>query len=405
MKHLILLTYGIFSIISCSSTPKADKTNVLDFELEKIAQQGIFNGFSVAIVNDKGSLYQNGFGFADASSRKPYTENTIQNIASVSKTFVGIALMKAQELGKLDLDDPINKYLPFAVFNPNFPDDQITIRQLANHTSSIQDNEIYSTKNYILKSGQDLTGMQLMFDDEQLFNSSEEKISMQEFFENSLTSNGKWFHENAFTRQRPGSIYEYSNVGTALAAYIVELAAQQSFYDFTEQYITKPLKMKSSGWRFQDIDFTKYSKLYENPLKELPYYEMITYPDGGFITSAEDLSKFLSELIKGYNGKGTLLSKESYAEYFKPQLSVSNFTDRNESNPYSESYNVGIFIGYGYTDYIGHTGGDPGVMSMMFFDPKTNYGRIMIFNTNFSDKKGNDTFYRIWDLLEKYQGN
>jgi len=40
---------------------------------------------------------------------------------------------------------------------------------------------------------------------------------------------------------------------------------------------------------------------------------------------------------------------------------------------------------------------------MMFFDPKTNIGRIMIYNTNFSDKKGNDAFFGIWNLLEKYQ--
>jgi CubicO group peptidase (beta-lactamase class C family) len=130
---------------------------------------------------------------------------------------------------------------------------------------------------------------------------------------------------------------------------------------------------------------------------------MITFPDGGFITSVSDLSRFLTELIKGYNGSGTILSKKSYQEYFLPQLSVSNFIDRNERNPYSESYNVGIFVGYGYTGYIGHTGGDPGVLSMMFFDPKTNIGRIMIFNTNFSDKKGNDAFYEIWNLLEKYK--
>jgi CubicO group peptidase (beta-lactamase class C family) len=61
-------------------------------------------------------------------------------------------------------------------------------------------------------------------------------------------------------------------------------------------------------------------------------------------------------------------------------------------------------MGFGYTGYIGHTGGDPGTMSMMFFDPKTNLGRIMIFNTNFSDKEGNKAFFDIWNAMEKYQG-
>ncbi|MGV0954845.1 serine hydrolase [Empedobacter falsenii] len=111
----------------------------------------------------------------------------------------------------------------------------------------------------------------------------------------------------------------------------------------------------------------------------------------------------MNELIKGYNGKGTILTNKSYQKYFSPQLSSQNFTERNEQNPYNESYNVGIFVGFGYTGYIGHTGGDPGVLSMMFFNPKTNIGRIMLYNTNFSDKKGNDTFYEIWNLMEKYQ--
>ncbi len=60
-------------------------------------------------------------------------------------------------------------------------------------------------------------------------------------------------------------------------------------------------------------------------------------------------------------------------------------------------------MGFGYTGYIGHTGGDPGVGSIMFFDPKNNIGRILIINTSFSGKIGNDTFYGIWDNLEKYQ--
>lgn len=161
--------------------------------------------------------------------------------------------------------------------------------------------------------------------------------------------------------------------------------------------------MKDSGWSFEEIQFSEFSRLYENPATLLPYYQSATYPDGGFITSINDLSKYLTELIKGYNGKGTLLTPKSYKEYFTPQLTASHFTERNDKNPYSESYNVGIFMGFGYTGYIGHTGGDPGVMSMLFFDPKNNLGRIMIFNTNFSDKKGNDAFYGIWNALEKYQ--
>lgn len=414
MKGILLLLLTSAFMLSCatttiSQTPGNEKkgnkssSDSLTEEINQIYQRGIFNGFGVSIVNENGTLYQKGFGFSDVSNNKAYTNNTIQNIASVSKTFVGIALLKAQELGKLHLDDPIEKYLPFKVVNPNFPEAKITIRQLANHTSSIADNEYYLTKNYVLRPGQDLKGMKLSFDETQFFIPSDSIVSLEVFLENILSEKGKWFQSASFFSNKPGTLYEYSNVGTALAGYIIERATGVSFPEFTKEYILKPLKMNNSGWKYDDIKSELLARLYENPKTVLPIYESITYPDGGLITSVNDLSKFLTELIKGYNGNGTILNNESYKEYFRPQLSATNFTERNERNPYSESYNTGIFIGFGYTGYIGHTGGDPGVMSMLFFDPKSNIGRIMIFNTNFSDKAGNDAFYGIWNLLEKYQ--
>lgn len=405
--HIIKIScVSFFSILSlsCSTSKKTviDK-EVLTSEISKIYDEGVFNGFSVSIVNEKEILYAKGFGFSNVAENKKYTDKTIQNVASVSKTLVGIALLKAQELGRLDLDEPINKYLPFKVFNPNFPSDKITIRHLATHTSSIMDNDFYLSKNYYLKPDQDLQNLKLSFDEEQVFNSSDSMVSMNSFLESILSENGRW-NANSYSKNKPGAVYEYSNIGTALAAVIVENATGDSFHDFTYKYILKPLNMKSSGWRFKDVEFSNFSRLYEDVQTPIPYYEMITYPDGGFITSVNDLSLFLRELIRGYNGNGTILSKDSYREYFKPQLSSENFVDRNERNPYSESYNVGIFIGYGYTGYVGHTGGDPGVLSMMFFNPETNIGRIMIYNTNFTDKKGNDAFYNIWNLLEQFEG-
>lgn len=389
-------------LASCAvSRRAAEDRALLAKEIENIYGEHIFNGFAVSVVGENGALYQQGFGLSDVQAGKGYTETTLQNIASISKTFVGIALLKAQELGRLRLDDPIGKYLPFKVFNPAYPTEAITIRQLATHTSSITDNDFYLQKNYYLKEGQDLKEVKRSFDDDQVFNLPDSVMPMGSYLEQLLAPDGKW-NRNSFTDRSPGAIYEYSNIGTALAAYVLERATGQEFDEFTRKHIVGPLKMHQSGWKFRNVDFSRFSRLYENPQTELPYYSMITYPDGGLITSAADLGRFLSELIRGYNGKGTILSVESYREYFRPQLSAANFIQRNEQNPYSESYNVGMFIGYGYTGHIGHTGGDPGVLSMMFFDPKKNIGRIMIFNTNFSDKRGNDAFYNIWNLLEKY---
>lgn len=406
--HVIILSL-ITVLVSCknktqTATIEVDKhKDSLTTAIELISKKGIFNGFAVSVVNEKGTLYQKGFGFSDIEHSKRYTDSTIQNIASISKTFVGIALLKAQESGKLRLDDPINKYLPFKVINPDFPDVAITVRQLATHTSSIADNEFYLTKNYILKENQNLDGLNLIFDQTQVFNPRDSIVSMEVFLENFLTENGKWRTKETYLNKKPGDIYEYSNLGTTLAAFIIEKATGEAFDAFTIKHILKPLRMNASNWHLNQVNFANYSRLYENSNTLLPFYEMISYPDGNFITSVNDLSLYLTELIKGYNGNGTILSKESYKEYFKPQLAASHFTDRNDRNPFSESYNSGIFIGFGYTGYIGHTSGDPGVCSMMFFNPANNTGRILIVNTSISDKTGNDAFYEIWQTLEKYQ--
>jgi CubicO group peptidase (beta-lactamase class C family) len=366
----------------------------LTAELEALRSRGYFNGFGVAIVSAQGILYQQGFGFADAQARKPYGSHTIQNIASVSKTVVGLALLKAQELGKLTLDDPINKYLPFKVNNPAFPQVPITLRQLATHTSS---------KNFYLKPGQNITGLPMSFDDAQTFIPADSAVTLPVFLQNVLTPQGKWYQPKGFLARRPGELYEYSNVGTCLAAYIVEVATGQPFQAFSARYITQPLRMSDSGWNFGEVDFSHYSRLYESPAATLPYYGLTTYPDGNFISSIADLSKYLRELIRGYQGKGTVLRPEGYRELFRPQLAAGNFEQRNERNPYSESYNVGIFMGFGYTGFIGHTGGDPGVISLLFFDPKSGIGRVLLMNTSYSDKEAERTMYKIWNTLAKYQ--
>ncbi|WP_045690429.1 serine hydrolase [Hymenobacter sp. AT01-02] len=67
----------------------------LTAELEALRSQGHFNGFGVAIVSGQGVLYQHGFGFADAQTHKPYGIHTVQNIGSVSKTMVGLALAQS----------------------------------------------------------------------------------------------------------------------------------------------------------------------------------------------------------------------------------------------------------------------------------------------------------------------
>lgn len=389
---------------SCSAPHQAFKRAQKDLsgDIDTIYNRAHFTGFAVAIADQHATLYQKGFGYADATTGSKYTSHTLQPIASVTKTLVGIALLKAADLGKLQLDDDIRQYLPFNVYNPAFPETPITIRHLATHTSSITDNTYYFSKNYHLLPGQPPPDI-VQFGDEQIFNPPEAILPMGIYLERVLSEHGEWNTES-FNNAAPGTKYEYSNTATALAAFITEQATGIPFSEFTSTHILKPLGMDDSGWSLEIRSAAKLSRLYERPGSPLPFYQMITYPDGGFISSVNDMGRFLSELIKGYNGNGTLLTPVAYKEYFRAQLPDSLTTGHPTNNPYNESFNTGIFIGFGPTGYIGHTGGDPGVVTIMFFHPADNVGRIMLFNTSIASQEGNKAFYDIWNSLEKYQG-
>ena len=402
IASILCLAFGISTQGVAQQVRREAVVDSLTAELESILRQGHFNGFGVAVVNGRGVLYQHGFGFADVQARKAYDIHTVQSVASVSKTLVGLALLKAQEQGLLTLDDPVNKYLPFKVMNPAFPEVPITLRHLATHTSSIRDNDFYLSHNYFLTPGQQEKGP-MAFEDMQTFIPADSAVSLPVFLQNVLTPQGKWYQAKGYFARRPGELYEYSNVGAALAAYVVERVSKQPFPAFTARYITRPLRMRDSGWRFADVAFSRVSRLYHSPAVPLPYYGQATYPDGGFLSSVADMSQYLRELIRGYQGQGTVLRPESYRELFRPQLAASNFEERNERNPYSESYNVGVFMGFGYTGFIGHTGGDPGVVALLFFDPKSGIGRLLVINTSYSTRAGEVAMYKIWNTLEKYQ--
>jgi CubicO group peptidase (beta-lactamase class C family) len=409
MKPTLILPILVF-LISCqqrtSSNLTSDNTIIKDSltrELKRIYKQGYINGFSVAIVNQNGTLYEKGFGYADLRTQRSYTENTIQNIASISKTLIGISLLKAQEMGKLNLDDPINQYLPFMVRNPYYPNTPITIRHLATHTSTIVDTDYYLNKSYILKDEQDSAEARSK-ELSRNFNSPEARISLEEFLGRILKEEGEWHKKEGFIDRSPGELFEYTNIGATLAALIIEKATGETYSIFTENYILKPLGMNSSGWSFQTTDFSNFSKLYAEPETPIPHYSLISYPDGGFITSISDMGKYLTELIKGYSGNGVLLSEESYSELYREQLDSTHFKERNKENPYNDEYNFGIFIGFSAKGYVGHTGGDPGVASYMFFDINDKIGRLLITNTSLDDKEGEQEFFSVWDILEKYQG-
>ena len=112
---LLIWTFLLFINITIAQSNEKFQTDSLTKELTELSNKNSIVGFSVAFVNRDSILYAKGFGYSDKEKKKLYTKNTVQPIASISKTLAGVALMKAQEMGKLNLDDDINKYLPFKI--------------------------------------------------------------------------------------------------------------------------------------------------------------------------------------------------------------------------------------------------------------------------------------------------
>jgi len=96
-------------------------------------------GVAVGVVADQDLVWTAGFGFADVNAKAPMTPATKFRMASHSKLFTAIAIMQLREQGKLRLDDPVAKYLPWFKGKPAGDDDgPITIEQLLSHSSGLQ---------------------------------------------------------------------------------------------------------------------------------------------------------------------------------------------------------------------------------------------------------------------------
>lgn len=405
MKNIIPLILIFALAISCKQNAETKKSkdytavkDSLTNELNKIKERKNIVGFSASIVNENGTLYNKGFGYSNLENQTQYTENTIQNIASISKTLIGISLFKAQEMGKLNLDDPINDYLPFKVVNPNHPNIPITIRHLSTHTSAIMDTDNFWENTYILKEKDHPKSVSVFG----YMKPPNSKKPLAEFLESLLTEKGDLYIPENFSEQKAGTKFSYSNLGATLCALVIQSATKVPYDEFTKKNILEPLEMTSSGWSINEVDKTKVSKLYGNYESVLADYSLLTYPDGGLLTSSNDLSKLLSEFIKGFAGNGTLLTKESYKKLFENQLTESQMPEGTDDN-------FGIFLDFSKSfmddDFktIGHSGGDPGVVAGMFFNPETGLGRILICNTDTDfDDKIVPQFKEIWSELNTF---
>ena len=353
-KIPMTLIYFLFlGFLSCQKAPVLD-VNSKEELLEKLKLEVTsknLTSISYCVVKNDKILYSNALGFADKSNSKLATDSTRYLIASISKTITAVALMQLVEQNLISLDDDINLFLPFSVRNLSFPNNKITYRMLLSHTSSISDN----FQNTLLL---DCYGTDCA-------------MTLAQFFNNVFTSNGIYFSTKNFSSTTPGSKEDYSNLASALVGYLVERITQTPFDVYCKNKIFTPLGMTKTEWRLGNTPIAElaipYSPDITNPN---PHYTFPDYPNGGLRTTVLDLSKFLSAIIQNGTLNGTqILTASSVAamktlQYGSTEQCLSFYYETKNGKK-----------------YLGHSGGEKGVTTEMYYDTNTNIG-IIVFNNN-----------------------
>ncbi|MCJ8211339.1 beta-lactamase family protein [Mucilaginibacter sp. RS28] len=378
----VLLTICLSIPAVAQKAPLSPGSRLDSLISKKMEQKGIV-GIGAAIIVNKNLVWKKGYGYADRELKKPFTTSTIMNIASVSKTITGACMMKAIEQGKINLDEDINHYLPFKIVNPYFPQDVITLRQLATHTSSLTDRYPFYT-------------------DSTYFNGKDSPEELATFLKNYFVQGGRYYSKENFLDHKPGTCRDYSNIGAALAGYIVENKTGEKLNIYSRRYLFKPLGMQHTSWFLSETNLANHSKLYDKKdgqVVDIPLYGCTTYPDGGLRTTVEDLAKFYNCLLNdGKQGNKQILQKRSVQEMLRLQFSDNN----KPENVNPKKLNSGLFWSTKMGgERIGHNGSDPGVRTFMLSDLNKEVAVILFVNTSLGEKE-EDTFFEIYNLLYKF---
>ncbi len=414
---LLIITCILLYLVGCTTRKKQSAPDQatanpalldsLNAELNDLLHRSIIPGFSVSIVKNDKIVFAEGFGYADLKNKTPFTTKTINGIASISKTFIGLSIMQLVDKGKLSLDEPINTILPYKVINPFYPEEAITVRHLVTHTSTLSQEfdpeDVGEATVYLLEDFNVTAETPDDLKEAITYYKKGKHISLDQHIKKFTQPSENWYSENNFLHHLPGKKFDYTNLDAVIAARIVEIKSGMSFEEYTKKNIFEPLKMSHTSWNYKDSDASLLTKIYmpddrRKPTLALehPKYQMTDYPVGGLKTNMDDLSKYLIEMIRGYGGRGKLLSNASFQTLFNPQLADSCFENRSDYQ-FNDQYSVGIFWAISAAGYRLHNGGSIGVYSFIYFDPETQSGAISFCNLPVDD------FGKVRDIVHKYQ--
>ena len=299
---------------------QAEAIAALNAFAERMAEEDRFSGV-LGIEQGEKLVYLKAFGMADRQKDIPVSLETPFFFASQGKMFTAVSILQLVEAGKLNLNDPIGKYL---TDYPNKEMAKVTIRQLLTHTGG-------TGEMGLLNAGD---------------SANRKKVRT---IADTIKLNG-----NRPPDFDPGSRMDYSNYGFVLLGAILEAVSGQDYYDYVTEKVLKPAKMTKTSWPTTDnlanIAIPYTANQYDFLLSAVETLPWRGGPAGGGVSTVGDELRFVEAL-----NTGKLLSKKIFAEATKPQ---------------EEWYGYGFVTGSsGDFPQWGHGGNASGTDTSLFYFP------------------------------------
>lgn len=337
----------------------SEKTHALDTLFRKKAKNQGFNG-AVLIAQRGVILYENAFGYANFRTRDSLCLNSAFQLASISKTFTGTAVLLLAQDKKLKLSDSVQKFIP------SFPYHGITIENLLSHRSGLP-NYLYCFENKRRKNGAAPTNDTVL----------------------------KWFSEADTLPKpynQPGKSFSYNNSNYIILASVIEKVSGSSYPDFIRQRIFEPLGMTHT---FIDTIAPDSLLRYRttghqgNQPRAREFFDGV-YGDKGIYATAGDMERWYFALHSG-----CLLSKSWLKEAFAPR----SFEHKSRHN-----YGLGFRLmtdpqDMKHVHYVYHGGWWAGFSTMLWMDMDADIVIIVLGN-----RKSN-TVYDIKSVLAILEGS
>ncbi|UCD48990.1 MAG: beta-lactamase family protein [Phycisphaerales bacterium] len=329
--------------------PKVDSAiEAFRDSVPKLMKKGGVPGYAVALVNERGILYTEGFGVTGGKSKGRVTPDTPFLICGMSKAITATAVMLAAQDGLVDLDEPITTYLPdfkvYSRFEEN-PERKITLRHLLSYTAGL--------------AGEAPLGNYF------------EPASKASFEDHAKSVFGTWL------RFPVGRGFFYSSASSDLAAYTIQVVSGRSFEQYIKDRLFAPLGMSNSTADREEILKTTGRAVGKMiGMSRVP----AVYPAlgaGGVYSSARDMGRFLQFQI----GKGMVDGKPLLAASLAETMQRPAGIVRTDPNVY---YGMGIFVDKRSPErterVLHHDGWGFGFMSFMHWYPEYGIGAVALIN-------------------------